>query len=73
MTKGKQMTRHALFNIFLAGLCVSFLGFCLLARKERISREQAITTQPDTALVRDYCRMMDKWWKIKKEYRDGKE
>lgn len=65
-----KITRHALFNIFLAGMATTFIGFCLLARKERIQRDQAVTVQPKPALVHDYCAMMDKWWKIKKKYRE---
>lgn len=60
------MTRHGLINIFLAGLCVSFIGAALLERKHEAQRQQAIAMQPKPKLVRDYCTMMDKVHKLKK-------
>lgn len=61
------MTRRSLFNIFLAGLCVSSIGVVLLERKHDAQRKHAVAVQPKPKLVRDYCEMMDKIRKLKKE------
>lgn len=65
--KGADMTRHGLINIFLAGVCVSFIGTVVAERKWQAQREHALAVQPKPALVRGYCAMMDKIHKIKKE------
>lgn len=54
------MNRHDLLNLFLAGLCVSMLGFVMTTHRQNEQRNHALAVQPDPCMVRGYCRMVDR-------------